>query len=669
MAALRAFDAAMESHTAKAAANAAATGRPPVPVKLISVTQEAAGWGTLMLATGLSLLASVLALAIPVLFSELLTTLGDPNASNARLWLYAVGFFILPLLVSMGMQHSAYYAQLHVIRTRAAVSAAVYRKALAVDLSQRKSGTLELNVGTIVNLLSTDAEMLAGGSRYIAQLVGMPVLIVVAIVLLYAPPPACHRLCASRAARGCARPRSRVSLCAVRLGAVRCRYIEVEWASLIGLAVMLAMGPLNANMMKKIYALYFKKMAVADQRMRIVNELLNGIRIIKYYAWERPFAAKINKIRIGEMKVLLSFNYYVMVAFTVLSSSTVIVMTLVVFLIYTLVVDGNLTPARAFTTIQLFTLIQDPLTQLPLAAVGYLQASAAGNRVNAFLTAGELPPPDKPDAQCSRADDNAGVAIHVRHAKFEWPPEDADGTKTAPAPASKDEKANPAAADESPTASADASEVAVQVATGADESGAEAKGEAAATEGKKKAVSLEIRDLAIKKGEFLAVVGKVGSYKSSLLAALLGDMPRVAPEATGAGAGGAAGAGSSHSHHGRVDVYGKVGYVAQQSWICNMTLRENILFESPWDANRYRRVKTACQLDADVEALEGGDEAEIGERGITLSGGQKARVALARACYAKGCDIIVADDPLAAVSHVPCGCACTRGLPPGCHLT
>ena len=71
--------------------------------------------------------------------------------------------------------------------------------------------------------------------------------------------------------------------------------------------------------------------------VQVVNELLNGVRIVKYYAWERPFAAKIEAIRKKEMGVLLSFNRYVMVAFTVLSGSTVIVMTLIVFLMYVVV--------------------------------------------------------------------------------------------------------------------------------------------------------------------------------------------------------------------------------------------------------------------------------------------------------------------------------------------
>ncbi len=87
-------------------------------------------------------------------------------------------------------------------------------------------------------------------------------------------------------------------------------------------------------------------------------------------------------------------------------------------------------------------------------------------------------------------------------------------------------------------------------------------------------------------------------------------------------------------------------------WIINDTLRENVLFGSPVDEGRYRAVVSACCLDADVAVLPGGDQCEIGEKGINLSGGQKARVALARACY-KDTDVVLLDDPLSAVdAHV-----------------
>lgn len=138
-------------------------------------------------------------------------------------------------------------------------------------------------------------------------------------------------------------------------------------------------------------------------------------------------------------------------------------------------------------------------------------------------------------------------------------------------------------------------------------------------------------NLRVKKGEVTAVVGRVGSGKSSLVSALLGDMVKT---------------------EGKVTLRGSVAYVPQQPWVMNASLRDNIVFGHRWDPEFYDRVLEACSLKADIQILSAGDQTEIGERGINLSGGQKARVSLARAIYARA-DIYLLDDPLSAVdAHV-----------------
>nr|GMD72939.1 ABC transporter C family member 14-like [Ipomoea batatas] len=131
----------------------------------------------------------------------------------------------------------------------------------------------------------------------------------------------------------------------------------------------------------------------------------------------------------------------------------------------------------------------------------------------------------------------------------------------------------------------------------------------------------------VKKGELTAVVGTVGSGKSSLLASVLGEM---------------------HNLSGKVRVCGSIAYVAQTSWIQNWTIQENILFGSPNNRQRYEEVIKVCCLEKDLEMMEYGDETEIGERGINLSGGQKQRIQLARAVY-QDCDIYLLDDVFSAV--------------------
>ena len=135
----------------------------------------------------------------------------------------------------------------------------------------------------------------------------------------------------------------------------------------------------------------------------------------------------------------------------------------------------------------------------------------------------------------------------------------------------------------------------------------------------------------ITRGEFIVVVGEIGSGKSSLLSALVGEMRRL---------------------KGLVELGGKVAFCPQVSWIQNVTLKNNILFGKEMDRTRYYRVIRDCALDPDIAMLPNGDETEIGERGVTLSGGQKARVNIARAAYSDA-DIFLLDDPLSAVdAHV-----------------
>lgn len=138
-------------------------------------------------------------------------------------------------------------------------------------------------------------------------------------------------------------------------------------------------------------------------------------------------------------------------------------------------------------------------------------------------------------------------------------------------------------------------------------------------------------NLKVKKGNLTAIVGPVGSGKTSMISALLGEMEKI---------------------KGTVNVDGRVAYVAQQAWIQNATLQDNVLFGRPLNKEFYDKVVEACALNPDLAMLPGGDQTEIGEKGINLSGGQKQRVALARAVYS-GADIFLFDDPLSAVdSHV-----------------
>ena len=207
---------------------------------------------------------------------------------------------------------------------------------------------------------------------------------------------------------------------------------------------------------------------------------------------------------------------------------------------------------------------------LPMMIAGLVQTSVALKRMNTYMNRREIPTISSESNNSSNPSTNNDSAIKVENASFAW---------------EKDA--------EKPT--------------------------------------LSNVNLDIKKGSMVAVVGTVGSGKTSLVSSLLGELEKT---------------------KGNVQVSGKVAYVAQQAWIQNATLKYNILFGKAEDEDKYKKVLKDCALEPDLKILPAGDNTEIGEKGINLSGGQKQRVSLARACYSDT-DIYLLDDPLSAVdSHV-----------------
>jgi ATP-binding cassette subfamily C (CFTR/MRP) protein 4 len=128
-------------------------------------------------------------------------------------------------------------------------------------------------------------------------------------------------------------------------------------------------------------------------------------------------------------------------------------------------------------------------------------------------------------------------------------------------------------------------------------------------------------------GELTVIIGSVGSGKTAVLMSILNELK---------------------TSGGRISVSGRLGYASQESWIFGGTVRENILFGHKYDDRKYREVVHVCALEEDLKQLEAGDQTVVGERGVTLSGGQRARVSLARTLYS-GADCYLLDDPLSAV--------------------
>ncbi|EFJ46358.1 ABC transporter [Volvox carteri f. nagariensis] len=147
--------------------------------------------------------------------------------------------------------------------------------------------------------------------------------------------------------------------------------------------------------------------------------------------------------------------------------------------------------------------------------------------------------------------------------------------------------------------------------------------------GSKEDFRLQIPNFSVKSGEVVAVVGRVGSGKSSIFQAILNHMTL---------------------ESGVLCVGGSMAYVPQTPWVQNLTLKDNIIFGLPFDEEKYKKVIHACALELDLQILPKGDQTMAGERGINLSGGQRQRVCLARAAY-HDCDLILLDNPLSAVDQ------------------
>lgn len=310
-----------------------------------------------------------------------------------------------------------------------------------------------------------------------------------------------------------------------------------------------------------------------DERVKIVSELIKGIKLVKLYAWELSFVKHVlgrRALELDELRKMVILQAWSSLCYMALPT----VLTLVVFT--TFVIMGNeLDAAIVFPAITLFNVLRPAMIILPYVLVNAARAAASLSRLQKFLTAEELVPLDQGehaiDQELLRQGD---LDIAAVDAAFSWDP-------SIPG-------ARP---------------------------------------------SLSSVSLSIPQGSLVAIVGPTGAGKSTLLAGLLSEVPIVS--------------GKAGFLKGR-----SIAFCDQVAFIQNATVRENILFGKPYDEHHYNEALRVSCLGPDLEILTAGDQTEIGGRGINLSGGQRARVSLARAVYARS-DIYIFDDPLSAVdAHV-----------------
>ena len=287
-----------------------------------------------------------------------------------------------------------------------------------------------------------------------------------------------------------------------------------------------------------------KMMKQKDIRVKKMNELLQGMKILKLYAWEESFMSEIETIRNGEISTMLKMAYLNSGTAFVWSCAPFVV-SLVSFGTYVLASEDNvLDSQKAFTSLALFNILRFPLSMLPMMITSAIQASVSFKRINRFMRNFELDPENVTKESNKKKD----TAVVVTDGNFHWDEstfEIEDNSKKDKKNGKKDAKNG----DVKPKG--DENGIVED-----DENTKMINGDAQDTK-EKESFKLNDINLSIKKGKLCAVVGTVGSGKSSFLSALLGEMDKIS---------------------GNVEVNGKVAYVSQQAWIQNATLKDNIIF-------------------------------------------------------------------------------------------
>uniref|UniRef100_A0AC11DHG0 Uncharacterized protein n=1 Tax=Ovis aries TaxID=9940 RepID=A0AC11DHG0_SHEEP len=403
---------------------------------------------------------------------------------------YALALFVVVFLQTLILQQYQRFKMLTSAKIKTAVIGLIYKKVRDLKNSKKQFST-----GEIINLMVTDAQQLMDLMTNINLLWSAPFQILMAVSLLWQ---------------------------------------ELGPAVLAGVAVLVFVIPMNALVANRMKTLKKNQRKNKDKQIKLLNEILHGIKILKLYAWEPSYKKKIIEIREKELEVQKSAGYLTVFSMLTLTCIPFLV-SLATFGVYFLLDEGNiLTATKVFTSMSLFNILRLPLFDLPMVISAVVQTRISLQFFFNFL-------------------------YHLFLSLL---------------------------------------------------------------------CSLNIR---IPEGALVAVVGQVGSGKSSVLSAILGEMEKL---------------------KGVVQRKGSVAYVSQQAWIQNCILQENILFGSVMQKQLYERVLEACVLLPDLEQLPNGDQTEIGEKGVNISGGQKHRVCLARAVYS-GADIYLLDDPLSAVDvHV-----------------
>eukprot|EP00158_Paraphelidium_tribonemae_P009276 Partr_v1_DN28821_c1_g1_i1_m34129 putative ATP-binding cassette, sub-family C (CFTR MRP), member len=481
-------------------------------------------------------------------------------------YLYAAIFIILQIISSVVLNRYFYHSTRISMQVRISLTAIIYRKMIKLSSLSRQ----KFSSGRILNMVSSDLtriEMTVIQGHYIWS---GPLQVIVILILLI---------------------------------------LNIGVSALAGVGLLIILIPVQGAMFIRLGHLRQMVAQTTDSRVRLTQEFLQGMRIIKLFAWEESFLERIMKYRTDEVRKIQYVNMWTAVLMG-FSSAIPILASVISFVIYAVVNNGVLNTAVIFSSLALFNLLRFPMILIPNIIRSVVESNVALKRISDYLNATEL-------VENTIQNPDSELAIEIKAATFRWevleesekdPKEkkvkgkDAENRKNQVAPVGEEKES-----DNVPEKAGDVPLDKVPV------------------------DALKNINIKIKRGQLVAIVGAVGSGKTSLLNAILGEMKSV---------------------NGTIGINGKIGYSLQQPWVQNGTLLKNITFGLEYDEKKYNEVIRVTSLEKDIQWLPAGNDTLLGEKGVQISGGQKARVSLARVVYGAP-DIVLLDDPISAVDvHV-----------------
>lgn len=357
---------------------------------------------------------------------------------------------------------------------------------------------------------------------------------------------------------------------------------EIGISGVVGILFILSFIPIQSFIGKKAAHYRSQTTKRTDVRVRLMNEIINGIQVIKMYSWQENFSKVIEKVRRKEVAAVKGSSYILALLYCLWAVSRVSLFLTLITYVYT----GNVLSARkVFIVTAFYNILNQSMVHFwPLSITFCAEGYISSKRLREFLLQSETKKPFFSLKSKVNVNDNQPSIIENNHDK------------------------NINIDSDTAIILKDLTAIWTNV---CDENNN----------------GLKNINYTFKHGQTYAVIGTVGSGKSSLLQAILGELQK---------------------DKGSIEIGGTLSYANQEAFLFEGTVRSNILFTEEYEEKRYLQVVAACGLSKDFEQLENGDLTVVGEKGVSLSGGQKARINLARAVY-KNVDIYLLDDPLSAV--------------------